>query len=44
VATGSAERDVTQDLKGALAKPTAGHFAAITESKQAGALMRSVFN
>jgi Arm DNA-binding domain len=30
VATGSAERDVTQDLKGALAKPTAGHFAAIT--------------
>lgn len=44
VATGSAERDVTQDLKGALAKPTAGHFAAITEPKQAGDLMRSIFN
>lgn len=43
VATGSAERDVTQDLKGALAKPTAGHFAAITEPKQAGDLMRSIF-
>ena len=44
VATGSAERDVTQDLKGALAKPTAGHFAAITEPKQAGDLMRSIFD
>ena len=42
VAEGSAERDVTQDLKGALAKPTAGHFAAITEPKQAGNLMRSI--
>jgi integrase len=44
VATGSAERDVTQDLKGALAKPTPGHFAAITEPKQAGDLMRSIFD
>jgi integrase len=44
VATGSAERDVTQDLKGALAKPTAGHFAAITEPKRAGDLMRSIFD
>ena len=44
VATGSAERDVTQDLKGALTKPTAGHFAAITEPKQAGDLMRSIFD
>jgi integrase len=43
VATGSAERDVTQDLKGALAKPAAAHFAAITEPKQAGQLMRSIF-
>lgn len=43
VATGSAERDVTQDLKGSLAKPTAGHFAAITEPKQAGELLRSIF-
>jgi integrase len=44
VATGSAERDVTQDLKGALAKATAGHFAAITEPTQAGDLMRSIFD
>ena len=42
VATGSAERDVTQDLKGALAKHVAGNFAAITEPKEAGALMRMV--
>ena len=42
VAEGSAERDVTQDLKGALAKPTAGHFAAITEPKQVGNLLRSI--
>lgn len=43
VATGSAARDVTQDLKGSLAKPTAGHFAAITEPKQVGELLRSIF-
>ena len=43
VATGSAERDVTQDLKGALAKATAGHFGAITEPKQLGDLMRSIY-
>ena len=43
VATGSAERDVTQDLKGALAKPTPGNFPAITEPKQAGDLMRSIY-
>lgn len=43
VASGSAERDVTQDLKGALAKPLAGHFAAITEPKKVGELLRSIF-
>ena len=43
VATGTAERDVTQDLKGALAKATAGHFGAITEPKQLGGLMRSIY-
>ena len=43
VATGSAERDVTQDLRGALAKHQAGHFAAITEPKKAGDLLRSIF-
>jgi len=44
VASGSAERDVTQDLKGALAKHAAENFAAITEPKQAGELMRSIFD
>ena len=44
VASGSAERDVTQDLKGALAKHAADNFAAITEPKQAGELMRSIFD
>ncbi len=43
VASGSAERDVTQDLKGALAKAVPGNFAAITAPKQAGALLRSIF-
>jgi integrase len=43
VASGSAERDVTQDLKGAIAKPVKGHFAAITDPKQAGELMRSIY-
>ncbi|RFO95542.1 integrase [Rhodoferax lacus] len=43
VACGYAERDVTQDLKGALAKPQASHFAAITEPKKAGDLLRSIF-
>lgn len=43
VASGSAERDVTQDLKGALAKHSPENFAAITEPKQAGELMRSIF-
>lgn len=42
VATGRAERDVTQDLKGALAKPISANFAAITEPKQAGELLRSI--
>jgi len=42
VAEGSAERDVTQDLKGALEKHKAGNHPAITEPKQAGELMRSI--
>lgn len=44
VATGSAERDVTQDLKGALATAAPKHFAAITDPKEAGALMRAIYN
>ena len=43
VAVGMAERDVTADLRGALAAIPESHFAAITEPKQAGDLMRSIF-
>ncbi len=43
VAEGSADRDVTADLKGALSTVPEAHFAAITEPKQAGELMRAIF-
>jgi integrase len=43
VASGLAERDVTTDLKGALSVANQTHHAAITEPKQAGELMRSIF-
>ncbi|MBC8097203.1 MAG: integrase arm-type DNA-binding domain-containing protein [Akkermansiaceae bacterium] len=43
VATGLAERDVTMDLKGALTATVQTNYAAITEPKQAGELMRSIF-
>lgn len=42
VASGFAERDVTVDLKGALAAPERGHYAALTEPKQVAALLRSI--
>ena len=42
VADGWAERDITADLRGALSVVPAAHFAAITEPKQAGDLMRSI--
>jgi len=42
VATGAAERDVTADLRGALAKIIKKNHPAITDPKQAGALMRSI--
>lgn len=42
VAGGMAERDVTVDLKGALTAVPKKHFSAITDPKQAGALMRSI--
>jgi integrase len=42
VATGSAERDVTVDLRGALAVVPKTNYAAITEPKQVGDLMRSI--
>ena len=44
VAIGAAERDVTQDLKGSLAKAIPSNFAAITEPSQVGELMRSIFD
>jgi integrase len=44
VAAGLVERDVTADLKGALAAVPRSHFSAITEPKQAGALMRAIFD
>ena len=44
VAVGLAERDVTADLRGALAAIPESHFSAITEPKQAGELMRSIFD
>jgi integrase len=43
VVTGLAERDVTADLREALVTKTQKHHAAITEPKQVGDLMRSIF-
>jgi integrase len=42
VALGLVERDVTADLRGAIAPPVKGNFAAITDPKQVGALMRAI--
>lgn len=42
VACGLAERDVTVDLRGALSAVPEAHYAAITEPKQAGELLRSI--
>ena len=44
VATGLVERDVTADLKGALQTAPKTNYAAITEPKQAGELMRSIYS
>ena len=43
VVMGLAERDVTTDLREALVTKTQKHHAAITEPKQVGDLMRSIF-
>ena len=43
VATGSAERDVTHDLQGALTKVVKKNYAAVTDPKQAGAMMRAIY-
>jgi integrase len=42
IATGLSERDVTVDLRGALAAIPRNHYAAITEPDAAGALLRSI--
>ena len=42
VATGRAERDYAADLRGALAPVKEGHFAAITEPKAIGALLKAM--
>jgi integrase len=42
VATGRLAFDPTRDLRGALASPDAGNFAAITEPEQVGPLLRMI--
>ncbi|MDL2286720.1 site-specific integrase, partial [Desulfococcaceae bacterium OttesenSCG-928-F15] len=42
VATGRAERDISSDLKGALAPAKEVHFASITEPKAVGDLLRTI--
>lgn len=42
VATGRAERDITPDLRGALPPAKSEHFAAITDPRQAGELLRAI--
>lgn len=44
VATGRAQRDITPDLKGALATPKKNHFPAITEPAQVGRLLNMLDN
>lgn len=43
VATGSAERDPTGDLKGALSAPTSGNFPAITDPTRLAKLMQAIY-
>lgn len=42
IATGRAERDPAQDLRGALPPAKETHFAAVTEPKQVGELLRAI--
>lgn len=42
IVTGRAERDVTQDLRGALPSPVKGHYNAIIESKALAELLRDI--
>lgn len=43
VAEGTVERDITADLRGALQQAGKTNYAAITDPKQAGDLLRSIF-
>lgn len=43
VALDLVERDITADLRGALSAPIKSNYASITDPKQVGALMRSIF-
>lgn len=43
VALDLVERDITADLRGALSAPVKSNYASITDPKQVGALMRSIF-
>lgn len=40
IATGTAERDITSDLRGALPPSKGSHFASVTEPKRVGELLR----
>ena len=42
MATGKAQRDISQDLRGALAPITTEHLAAITEPRRIGELLRAI--
>lgn len=42
IATGRAERDPSADLRGALAPPRVRHFAAVTDPKALGGLLRAI--
>lgn len=44
IATGRAERDISADLKGALASPQKSHFAAIVDPKEVAKLMIAIDN
>lgn len=44
VATGRIDRDITQDLKGALPPAKGEHFAAITEPKEVTELLRAIYS
>lgn len=42
IASGRTERDITQDLRGALTTPKPEHFAAIVEPQRIGELLRAI--